>query len=248
LRRVWPLLAAGIGTYLLVLLAHFPAGKLTGYLEQQYEPLAFHSVSGSVFSGSAARVEREGLVVGPLNWRFRPAGLLRGRLEYRLQGSVRQHRFTGNAAIDLAGRLYISETGIELDPADLVREYSPVGFTTTGLVSVQIETLELQDGFPAALDGRLDWSEAGVTEPVGLALGQVVVLLGHEADRITGEVSNDGDTRVAGRLALSATREYSVDLQVTPGGEASYEVFEFLKSWGQPGRGGGYRLADSGTL
>jgi hypothetical protein len=242
------LLAAGIGTYLLVLLAHFPAGKLTGYLEQRYAPLAFRSVSGSVFSGSAAQVQREGLVAGRLNWHFRPAGLLRGRLEYHLQGSVRQHRFTGNAAIDLAGRLHVRDAGIELDPADLVREYSPVDFTTTGLVRVQIDTLELLDGFPVALDGRLDWSEAGVTEPVSLRLGQVEVLLGQEADRITGEVSNDGDTRVTGRLALSAARDYSIDLQVTPGGEASPEVFEFLKSWGQPGQGGGYRLADSGTL
>ena len=242
------MLAAGIGTYLLVLLAHFPAGKLTGYLEQQYAPLAFRSVSGSVFSGSAARVEREGLLAGPLNWNFRPAGLLRGRLEYHLQGSVRQHRFTGDAAIDLAGRLHVSDAGIELDPADLVREYSPVGFTTTGLVNVQIETLELLDGFPVALDGHLVWTEAGVTEPVSLALGRLEVMLGHEDERITGEVSNDGDTRVAGRLALSATREYSLDLQVTPGGEASPEVFDFLKSWGQPGQGGGYRLADSGTL
>jgi general secretion pathway protein N len=240
--------AAGIGTYLLVLLAHFPAGKLTGYLEQQYAPLVFRSVSGSVFSGSAARVEREGLVAGPLNWRFRPAGLLSARLEYHLQGSVRQHRFTGNAAIDLSGRLHVSDAGIELDPADLVREYSPVDFTTTGRVRLQIDSLALQDGFPMALDGRLAWSEAGVTEPVSLALGRVAVVLGHEADRITGEVSNDGDTRVAGRLSLSAARDYSIDLQVTPGGEASPEVSEFLKSWGQPGQGGGYRLADSGTL
>jgi hypothetical protein len=242
------LLAAGIGTYLLVLLAHFPAGKLTGYLEQQYAPLAFRSVSGSVFSGSAAQVQREGLVAGPLNWHFRPAGLLRGRLEYHLQGSVRQLRFTGNAAIDLAGRLHVRDAGIELDLADLVREYSPVDFATTGLLSLQVDTLELLDGFLVALDGRLDWSEAGVTEPVSLALGRLEVLLGHEADRITGKVSNDGDTRVAGRLALSAARDYSIDLQVTPGGEASPEVFEFLKSWGQPGQGGVYRLADSGTL
>ena len=145
-------------------------------------------------------------------------------------------------AIDLAGRLHVRDAGIELDPADLVREYSPVGFTTTGLVNVQIDALELLDGFPVALDGHLVWTEAGVTEPVSLALGRLEVMLGQEADRITGEVSNDGDTRVAGRLALSATREYSLDLQVTPGGEASPEVFDFLKSWGQPGQGGGVRL------
>jgi hypothetical protein len=248
LKRVGLFLAAGIGAYLLILLAGFPAGKLTGHLQQQYPPLAFQAVSGSVFSGSAGRIEHGTLVAGPVNWSLRPSGLLKGRLEYRLQGSLMQNPFEGIAAVDLAGHVHIHDSQVVLDPASLVEAYSPVGFTTTGRLTLRVESLELRDGFPSHLDGLLGWSDASVTEPVSLELGEVDVLLGSKADRITGEVSNDGDTRVTGSLALSASHEYRIDLQLTPGRATSPEIIEFLKTWGQPGPGGSYRLVDSGQL
>ena len=248
MRRAGLLLAAGVGTYLLILLANFPAARLAAHLQQQYAPLVFHSVSGSVFSGSAARVERDALVAGPVHWRFRPSGLLKGRLEYRLQGDLMQEPFEGRVGVDLAGRIHLQEAQVVLDPASLVELYSPVGMTTTGRMVLHVESLELQDGFPGHLSGQLLWSDAGVTAPVSLVLGEVRVQLGSEADRITGEVSNTGDTRVSGSLGLSAAHDYSVDLQLTPGRTTSVEVVEFLKSWGQPGPGGSYRLADSGRL
>lgn len=248
MKRAGLFLAAGIGAYLLILLAGFPAGKLTGHLQQQYPPLAFHAVSGSVFSGSAGRIEHGALVAGPVNWSFRPSGLLKGRLEYHLQGSVMQNPFEGVAAVDLAGHVHVQDAQVALDPASLVEAYSPVGFTTTGRVTLHVGSLELRDGFPSRLEGDLGWSDASVTEPVSLELGDVEVLLGSEVDRITGEVSNDGDTRVAGSLALSASRDYRIDLLLTPGRAASAEVVSFLKSWGQPGPGGSYRLVDNGRL
>jgi general secretion pathway protein N len=242
------LLAAGVGSYLLFLLVNLPAVKLTGYLQQQYAPLAFHSVSGSLFSGSAARIEHEGVTAGPVRWRFRPSGLLKGRLQYRLQGRFLENPFHGNLAVGPGGDVRVHALEAELDPAGLVQAYSPVGFTTTGRMALRIDALELRDGFPVRLSGRLDWSGAGVTDPVSLLLGEVEVLLGSEAERITGQVSNDGDARVSGSLALSAARDYSVDLKVTPGAMTSAEVVEFLKTWGQSGPGGSYRLVDRGRL
>jgi len=248
LRRAGLFLAAGIGTYLLILLVNFPAGRLTDRLQEQYAPLVFHSVTGTVFSGRAARVERNALLAGPLQWTFRPSGLLKGRLEYRLQGSVMQNPFEGLVAVDIAGRIHLQDVETVLNPADLVKAYSPFDMTTTGRMTLHVETLELQDGFPADLSGEFLWSDAGVTAPVSLVLGEVEVLLGSEADRITGAVSNAGDTRVSGSLALSASGDYSVDLQLIPGQAASEEVVEFLITWGQPGPGGSYRLADSGRF
>lgn len=248
MRRAGLLLAAGIGAYLLILLANFPAAKLAGHLQQQYAPLAFHSVSGSVFSGDAARIEHNALVAGPVHWTFRPSGLLQGRLEYHLQGSVMQNPFKGNVGIDLAGSLHAHDVEVALDPASLVEAYSPVGFTTTGRMALRVESLELHDGFPSRLSGHLGWTDAGVTEPVSIELGEVDILLGSEPDRITGEVSNAGDARVAGSLALSASRDYSVDLQLTPGRATSAEVVDFLEAWGQAGPGGSYRLVDNGRL
>ena len=248
MKRAGLLLAAGIGTYLLILLVNFPAGRITDRLQEQYAPLIFHSVSGSVFSGQAARVERNALVAGPVEWRFQPSGLLKGRLEYRLHGSVMQNPFEGRVAVDMAGRIHLQDVETVLNPADLVKAYAPFDMTTTGRMTLHVETLELQDGFPADLNGKLLWSDAGVSAPVSLVLGEVEVLLGSDAQRVTGEVSNAGDTRVSGSLGLSASGDYDVDLRITPGRAASPEVVEFLGTWGQPGPGGSYRLADSGRF
>jgi hypothetical protein len=248
LRRVGVFLAAGSGVYLLILLANFPAAKLTGYLQQQYAPLAFHSVTGSVFSGSAARIEHDALVAGPVSWTFRPSGLLQGRLEYHLQGNAMQSPFSGNVAIGMDGSVHARDVEVRLEPAGLVELYSPIDFTVTGRMAVSIESLELRDGFPSQLTGHFGWTGAGVVEPVSIELGEVAVLLGSEPGRITGEVSNTGDARVAGSLSLSASRDYSVDLQLTPGRATSAEVVEFLESWARPEPGGSYRLVDNGRL
>jgi len=145
LRRAGLLLAAGVGTYLLILLANYPAARLAAHLQQQYAPLVIHSVSGSVFSGSAARVERNALVAGPVHWTFRPSGLLKGRLEYRLQGDLMQEPFEGHVGIDLAGRIHLQEVQAELDPANLV---IPTGTEGLSLIpgAVALATLDRQSG------------------------------------------------------------------------------------------------------
>ena len=248
MKRAGLLLAAGVGTYLLILLANFPAGKVTGQLQKRFAPLTFEGVSGSVFSGLAARIVYDDLVAGPVHWRLYPSGLLAGRLEYRLEGNVMQQPFSGRVALGAGNRVRLHDLDATLDPAVLVEAWSPVGFTTTGELRLQLASLELQDGFPGELEGLLVWTGGAVTAPVSLVLGDVTVQLGRDADGINGQVSNDGDTRVSGSLALTPEPRYRIDLVLEPGRQASAEVVDFLRTWGQHGADGSYRLVDSGPL
>jgi len=84
-KRAWPLLVIGAVAYLLILVVTFPAVRLVPLLERQVAGLSLHAVSGSVFSGQAAQLVYQGLDYGHLNWEFRPAGLLLGRVEFHLE-------------------------------------------------------------------------------------------------------------------------------------------------------------------
>ncbi|MEN8109139.1 MAG: type II secretion system protein N [Pseudomonadota bacterium] len=248
MKRAGLFLAAGIATYLLIFFANFPASKALGYLQQRYPGLLVQSVSGSIFSGRVERIEVAGVTAGPVRWSFRPAALLGGQLEYLLDGRMLQAALQGYAGIGISGGRYARDITAELTPAVLVESYSPVAFTATGNMTLHIESLQLDDGFPSQLSGRIDWSDAGVSDPVTLDLGEVVLLLASEAGSISGEISNNGDTRVAGDITVTASRGYRIDLLVTPGNVTSSEVVEFLQSWGQSGPPGSYRLVDSGQL
>ena len=83
MKRVVRLAALGVGAYLLILIATFPAARISASLEDQVADLAMNGVSGSVLSGQAVQVVYQGLDLGTVHWQFRPLLLLLGRLEYR---------------------------------------------------------------------------------------------------------------------------------------------------------------------
>jgi hypothetical protein len=159
-----------------------------------------------------------------------------------------QQPFQGTAGFSPDGTLHVRMLEAGLDPAALVNAYSPVAVATAGQMSLHLESLAWREDFPDRLSGRLDWSGAAVREPVTLELGELEMKLTGDAGRVTGDVSNEGDTSITGRLSLSASGEYGFDLLLVPGESASPEVVGFLQAWGQPGPDGGYRLRDSGRL
>lgn len=247
--RSWRYLAAGVGAYLLILLVTIPANRASQLLEEKFAGLSLQGVTGTIFSGQAARVVIQDLGLGPVSWSLRPWALFLGRLEYRIK--VRDATLQGDGAVGLGlgGDLFVHDLTAELQPDPLVNHFAPVAVKTTGQVSLLIDSLELSDGFPRELAGLVSWSDASILEPVDLSLGQVEMVLSRVEEGIVGNLSNtSGATAVSGDLSLAPAGQYRINLLLTPGAATSPDIMELLTSFGEPKPGGAYLITDSGQL
>lgn len=233
MKRAWPLLAAGAAVYLLVLLVTFPAARMVPLLQQQVAGLSLHAVAGSVFSGRAAQLVYQGLDFGRVSWRVRPAGLLLGRMEFRIELTDPANPGHANLAVTPWGRLYGRDIRIMLSPDRLVNRYSPVPVKTSGTMRLQIETLKLAGDFPEDVTGLLSWEDAVVLDPIEIILGDISMTLTRQENNIVGSIVQGGRQEAAGEIQLSADGRYEVNLRILPDNEMSDETLSALETVGQ---------------
>ena len=248
MKGYWRLALAAGAAYLLFLLITVPAERVVTLLVQHTPELNLQSVRGTVLSGGAQRMVLYGLAVGPLDWSLRPWLLLTGRLEYRVE--LRDAVFHGAGAVgtSLGGQIYLHDLQVTMQPGPLVSHFSPLPVQTAGDMKLQIDSLELIDGFPVELAGRVDWDGARIIDPLALSLGHVAATLTSEANRLVCRVNGQGDTAVSGDFSLTQDGDYRLNLLLTPGPNVSADIVDTLKTFGQPRPGGAYLLNDSGHL
>ncbi len=248
MRTSWRLLTAGLLVYLLFLLLNFPAQRGARFLQQQVDGLALQTVTGTLFSGRAGRLQIQEIVLGPVSWSFRPVALLTGRLEYHLDFSGPLIKGGAYAGVGLSGTVFGRELDMALQPDPLINQFSPLRVETAGAFRVRAERFQLVDGFPQELRGQVDWTDASIVDPVSLELGDVALVLNSEGEALTGQISNNGETGLAGDISLTPTRDYRLELILAPGPDTPAEIVDMLEGFAEARPGGGYRISDAGRL
>jgi general secretion pathway protein N len=247
-KRIWRLVALGVGAYLLVLVTTFPAARVSGMLEDRVADLSLNGVSGSVFSGQAAQVVYQGLDLGPVRWRFSPLALLLGRIEYRIELAHRDNQGQLNLGKTLTGRTYIHDLDIKLLPDRLINHYSPVSVDTSGTLHLAFEIFDPGADYSGEVEGRLEWQDAVILDPVSLVLGQMQLDVVVEDGELVGRVVNGGALGASGELALTAANAYRVHVLLRPGNDISPETLDMLGLSAQRQPNGEYRIDTSGEL
>ena len=248
MKRVVRLAALGVGAYVLILIATFPAARISASLEDQVADLAVNGVSGSIFSGQAAQVVYQGLDLGTLHWQFRPLRLLLGRLEYRVE--LDNPANTGHliAGKTLTGRTYVDDVEFEVLPDRLVNHYSLVAFNSSGTMQLLFESFSPGDDFTGEVVGRVIWHDAVILEPLSLVLGQLEMDVSTRDGQLVGRFDNSGDLAVSGEVALSASNEYRVDLLLRLGPAIDADTQAILEQFSQRLANGDYRIELSGQF
>lgn len=238
----------GVLAYLVLLVSTLPAALVVDSIQAKNNNPVLSGVVGTVFTGRAARVQLQGIELGPLDWQIRVPGLLLGRLEYQLVFS--SERFPGRAiaGIRLTGGRYVRDMAMSLDQDFLFNRWSPLEVQTEGRLTVAVENMEFDDGFPSALTGFMQWSDAQLIEPLQLALGRVELVATSEADHLSARVTNNGPTTVSGKISLNRNGDYTLDLYIKPVAAASEELIDILGMAGQLQSDGSYLLSGSGAI
>lgn len=246
--RAWILLAIGGVTFLLILAARFPAVRLEPLLERQFPDVALHTVRGSLLSGQAARLVYQGVDLGPVRWQFRPAAMLRGRLEYRLTLSSPDNLLRTRIGVGPSGKLYGRDLVATLPSNRWINRFSPVPIRSSGDIELVLETFGMHDDLPQDVAGRLAWVDAAVLDPLNLVLGRVALAVSSRDGALLGTVTEPGELGLAGTLALMPDGRYRVDLRLQPGDRIDDDARELLDAVAGIGPEGDYRIHYTGQL
>ena len=250
MKRGLPLLLAGIAVYAVLLVLTMPAAQVYGRLAGLEPAVVLHGLSGTMRAGTAASVQYQALRLGPLEWRLRPAGLLRGRLEFRLTLGDELARGEAIAGAGRGGRWWLYDVALQARVAPLVAALATWPVEAEGRGLVVLDETRLRGGALEGVRGMVRWEQARLHSPLEVDLGTVELHLepaaeGGAAGRLTG---SGGALDMDGELTLGAEGAWRMHLGLRPAGTPEPALVEALELLGRPDRQGRYRLETSGRL
>ncbi len=251
----WRLLAVGAITYLVVLIALFPAGHAVGLIAPRLAPaglsLAAHGITGTVWSGSAETVSVNGTYAGQVEWRLRLLSLITGRVGIDWQARLGDEgHAAGRSRIAPDGTMTIQglEATVTAEAAYARFPYLPV--VPTGELTLSLSELRIEQGRPTGATGQVAWSEAGLSAPQPLRFGELRLALetSPQGEIIGRFADGGGPLQTEGTVTLSPEGQYRLDLLLTPAPDAENSLKQGLMLVGRPDARGRARLQLNGQI
>lgn len=248
----WSWCALGVGAYIALTLATFPAGTALHWFAPP--GVTFAGVAGTFWSGSASTCSVDGFTVEALRWNLRPTSLLLGRISADVEARIPDGFVSGNITASPSTVRFSDLRGTTSLPA-LVGVLPVRGIR--GQASVALEELVLEDGWPAAAVGELKLAglESLPLIPDGsgayVPLGDYTVSFvpAPEGELAATFVDNGGPLEVEGAVTLDARRVYTLDALVEPRADAPEMLVEGLRIMtADPDAEGRRRFNLSGSL
>lgn len=145
------LIFAGFITFLIVLIATFPARVAYNWLAPPEIQLS--GISGSIWNGTATEGKAAGAYIQNLAWQFLPGALLGGKLAFTASGNPASGTMNTKLALGLNGNLTMTDF-VGSVPLDLVHPSFQQG-GIRGDVALHLETLVIKDGLPIEVLGTV---------------------------------------------------------------------------------------------
>lgn len=238
-RRIVLLALAGILAALAGLVVHFPARLALAWFAPP--GIVAWGVEGSVWEGRAAGVIVRGHGLGALSWDAQPVGLLAlqpaWRLDLRTSDGFLAGRF---AASLLADRQRINDLEGALELASLSPALVPEG--VAGQARIEMQTLLLESGWPAAVTGRATVARLELPGVI-LALGPFeFVFPEHDGTPVGAIRSLGGPLQVDGQIELPGPGQWRFSAELAPGENPPRELVDGLRFVGEDLGAGRRRL------
>lgn len=145
------LIIAGLITFMIVMIATFPARVAYNLLAPPEIQLS--GISGSIWNGTASEGKAAGAYIQNLAWQIRPLALLSGKLAFTASGNPAAGTMHTEIAVGLDGKLTLSDF-VGSVPLDLVHQSFQQG-GIRGDVLMQLDTLVIENGKPVAAQGTI---------------------------------------------------------------------------------------------
>lgn len=252
-RRLWWLIAFGLGAVLAFAIATLPASVLARQLPRV--GLSSVALSGSVWNGHAQALSWRTAPLGDLSWSVSPLSLLRGRVAGDLELVRADGRVRSAFSASLGGQLRLERVTADL-PIEALATL-PIGLPRgwRGRISGQFEEIVVQAGWPASLRGTLDMDGLIAPPPRSTTIGSYHVVIPDPqadatgADELHARVADkDGPFSFDGRFTLGADRSFLLEGTLAPRGSTPPALVRSLELLGPADATGRRPVSVSGTL
>lgn len=247
MKRLWPLIALGVGAFVIFALVTFPASVVLSRLGSAGITAA--GVSGSIWNGKAQVLQVRGAHVGSVEWDLHVLPLF----TLQLNADVKVSRIDGFAATELSvgpgGKVTLEGLSASL-PLSALPNVAP-GWVAT--VNGKFARLTLDNGWPTLVDGSLD--AVDVTGPARrpASIGSYRIVFDPAAstpEMLQGAVSDagNGPLQIDGTVRLKPDRTYEIDALVAARPNAPRSLAQALEFLGPPDAQGRRQFSMAGAL
>ncbi len=239
-----------IGAYLAFVIAQLPAARVVHWLQANNAlPVALYQVDGTLWRGQARTAVIAGQPAGPLDWTFRPAALLTGRVEFTLVLSINSGRLDTIAGRSLGGTNYLRDARLAMSLNDATMLAGQPDMGLTGRVNANLQRASLGEAGITALEGRVEITGAGAGPPVNVTLGGFTIDIETSDDVIRGTIKdNDGPLRTDGVVVLNPDGSYRLNAGLSARDPANTQLTQALALIGTPGAGGRVMVTQQGSI
>src|SRR5690349_4524359 len=150
MKKTWPLVALGIGAFLLFALVTLPASAVLSFFHPPGVTLS--GVSGTIWKGRAQAVRSGNLHIGSVEWSLDVLALLTGKLGAELK-ITRSDGFAQGAITVSGTRVTMRSLNASL-PLSALPPNVAQGWA--GTATLKLPQLVLENGWPVAATGTVD--------------------------------------------------------------------------------------------
>ncbi len=245
--------AVGAVGYLVFLVATLPAA--VGYAAlQRWTPLAknvsVQELDGSVWSGRAASVSAGGADIGSLEWDVSPWAFLLARLGAELKLVQADTQLAGYVSIGLGNAVHLEDVAGVVQASALQPLLGHLPVALGGRVDVDLQRFDVEPGSELHARGRLTWTNANLTAPQSVALGDLQVVLEPTDTGSKAIISDEGGgpLQADGVADLNRDGSYAVSAKLGTRASAQPELSSSLKLLGRQQRDGSVAIKLNGKL
>jgi general secretion pathway protein N len=248
MKRLWPLIALGVGAFVILALVTLPASIVLSRLGSA--GITASGVSGSIWNGKAQVLQIRGANVGSVEWDLHVLPLF----TLHLNADVKVTRVDGFAATELSvgpgGKVTLEGLTASL-PLGALNHPQLVGWA--GQLNAKFARLTLEKGWPTAVDGTLDAVDVTGPPRRPANVGSYRVVFdpaASTAELLQGAISDagNGPLQINGTVRLKADRSYEVDALVATNANTPQNLARALEFLGPPDPQGRRQFSMAGAL
>ena len=239
------LIAIGAVTFVAGLVVLFPARVAYHWFSE--EGVALEDIDGTIWSGTASRMDIEGFYVKSVRWQIQPLSLFAGKLAYSVEASPASGFLEGRVAVAVSGKLTARDVRASL-PLQAVQQLAAMP-GLAGKLSAQLDRIEVEGDLPVAIDGKVE--VAGLLVPIiyPSPIGGYRVEFYTQESGVMGTVEDtDGVVDVAGTIQIRPDRTYQFRALVAPKANTPARLSQQMKFLGTPNERGQYEMRLDGRL
>jgi general secretion pathway protein N len=250
----WRWIILGVATYCVVLVATFPAARLTSRI--QANGIVVAGVSGTIWHGRAAALQASGITLGPTEWDINAWRLFLGSLSADIHTKRDDGYLDATVQASLSGSVALRNVRGSLPLSALSNIGLPGGGTAGwgGTVQLKLDQLAFANRWPTEIRGTIEVANLVGPPQQPTPLGGYRLTFPAPNSTATGELHGavmsmeDAPLEVVGSVRLTPNRSYVIEAQVGTRPNAPASIVKALQYLGSPDAQGRRPLSIAGTL